>query len=610
MSNTNDFVIEDILSIIDGEFLGKKLAKYNGTDKNVIIPDDVTVIGAYAFEGNKKVHSVTIPKTVERIEHAAFSRCTALSKVTISDGVWRIYDEAFKGCSKLSVIKCLSVTDIDDILGNGKKNEIIKPLIFPSISLSKVSNIKYKISLAMGYILEPEEYKGKNAAGYKKFIEENRDLIIETAKRHEIDSVLNRLCVEGEPEIIEESVGIDQMSVADAKELFDISTKDTGVKILRYKGSEKVIDIPRVIGKTNVALVSPAAFRDDVIVRCGAKVFEKLSPNVQFNTYVAMLDGTIKFSVEQTDAMKKYFEKKQVKLLEAAVELVRVDIIGILLDIGELSLEQYTMLIDKAIGIGNAEIIAALTTAKNAVYSPEDVENAENVAIQKEIGLMELSLDDYKKIFNLVKKLGYNYDGYAVHIQGCKNPQARVVIPGNIEGMSVCLDSLSKARDIEELVLEEGIILVNLEGLWSCSKLKSINIPSTADIYVSRLNQNITEVIISPDNPYYASDNGMIYSKDFSTLICCPEGKCGTVVLHDGVKVIKDYAFSCCVRLSDIVIPASVTEICPRAFAFVEPLNVWNGAEYVKAWPFAIHSSSGSYAEQYAKEHGISFVTE
>lgn len=610
MSSINDFVIEDILSIIDGEFLGKKLAKYNGTDKNVVIPDDVTVIGAYAFEGNKKVQSVTIPKTVERIEHAAFSRCTALSKVTISDGVWRIYDEAFKGCSKLSVIKCLSVNDIDDILGNGKKNEIIKPLIFPSISISKVSNIKYKISLAMGYILEPEEYKGKSAAGYKKFIEEHRDLIIEIAKRHEIDSVLNRLCVEGEPEIIEESVGIDQMSVADAKELFDISTKDTGVKILRYKGMEKVVDIPRVIGKTNVALVSPYAFPNNVIVRCGAKAFEKLSPNIQFNTYVAMLDGTVKFSVEQTDAMKKYFKKKQVKLLEAAVELVRVDIIGILLDMGKLSLEEYTMLIAKAIENGNAEIIASLTTAKNAAYSSEDIANAETISIEKELGLMELSFADYKKIFKLVKGYTYGYDGLVVFVRGCLNSQTRVIIPGRIEGMPVCLDSLSKVQDTEELVLEEGILYVNLEGLWGCSKLKSIDIPSTANVYVARLNKNVTAVNVSPDNPYYSSNDGLIYSKDFSELVCCPEGKEGTVVLCDGVKVLKDFSFSCCTSLSDIVIPASVTEICPNAFAFIEPRKVWNGEKYDVVWPFTIHAPAGSYAERYAKDNGIPFVTE
>jgi hypothetical protein len=102
----------------------------------------------------------------------------------------------------------------------------------------------------------------------------------------------------------------------------------------------------------------------------------------------------------------------------------------------------------------------------------------------------------------------------------------------------------------------------------------------------------------------------MVYSKDFSAFVSCPEGKEGTIVLRDGVKVLKDFSFSCCTNISDIVIPASVTEICPNAFAFIEPRKVWNGEKYDVVWPFAIHAPAGSYAEQYANEHGISFVTE
>ncbi|MBQ1985753.1 MAG: hypothetical protein II230_05555, partial [Clostridia bacterium] len=81
------------------------------------------------------------------------------------------------------------------------------------------------------YCPQPEQQKRL------EFLEENRELILETATRHGINSVVARLTANGEVQetaAAEEPVGVDQMSVATAKELFDIQSKTSGVKILWY----------------------------------------------------------------------------------------------------------------------------------------------------------------------------------------------------------------------------------------------------------------------------------------------------------------------------------------------------------------------------------------
>ena len=615
MSNTSDFVIQD--RMLGTHVLDRNaLEKYTGEDKDVVIPDGVIIIGREVFAGNKKMRSVTVPDSVKVIESSAFEKCSALKSVFLHAGALSIRDNVFKGCSKLTMLKGIGVTNMGDIFGLSKKNEVVMPLIFPNVSLSKAKNVFYKISLTMGYVLEPESYKGKGLAGYKKFLEENRELILETATRHGINSVVARLTANGEVQetaAAEEPVGVDQMSVATAKELFDIQSKTSGVKILWYKGNETVVDIPRVIGKTTVALVSPDAFSNDKIVRCNAKTFEKLSPSVQFNTYQAFLSGKVKFSAEQVAAMKNYFPKKQVKLLEAAVELQRADMLSILLAMEKLRLDEYTVLTEKAATIGNPEITAAVTTAKNAAYSQEDIESAETIAAEKALGVREMSLKDYQEIFKLTKRKDYLTNECWVLIRGCKKPQPYAEVPGTIEGMPVHLDRSAFNGDkvLEELVLGNGVIKIDMDALENCPNLKTVHIPaSVCEIERDTMgSNNLLEIHVSPENTNYATQNGILYSKDFSVLLRCPAGKQGSVELPDGLVEIKNFAFSFCKNLSKLVIPATVKEISTNAFSWAGK-DEWTGMEYATIWPFTIHAPAGSYAETYAKENNIPFVAE
>ena len=80
---------------------------------NTTIPNSVTSIGNYAFEGCSGLTSVTIPNSVTEIGSHAFSGCSSLTSVTIPNSVTSIGDYAFSGCSGLtSVTIPNSVTSI------------------------------------------------------------------------------------------------------------------------------------------------------------------------------------------------------------------------------------------------------------------------------------------------------------------------------------------------------------------------------------------------------------------------------------------------------------------------------------------------------------------
>ncbi len=72
--------------------------------KATTIPNSVTSIGNFAFEGCSGLTSVTIPNSVTTIGSYAFEGCSGLTSVIIPKSVTTIGDQSFCGCSGLTTI--------------------------------------------------------------------------------------------------------------------------------------------------------------------------------------------------------------------------------------------------------------------------------------------------------------------------------------------------------------------------------------------------------------------------------------------------------------------------------------------------------------------------
>ena len=71
---------------------------------SVTIPNSVTSIGSYAFRNCSGLTSVTIPNSVTAIGTLAFANCSGLTSVTIPNSVKSIYPGVFAGCSGLTSV--------------------------------------------------------------------------------------------------------------------------------------------------------------------------------------------------------------------------------------------------------------------------------------------------------------------------------------------------------------------------------------------------------------------------------------------------------------------------------------------------------------------------
>jgi len=99
------------------------LIEYTGSSEEVIIPPEITIIGAAAFRQNGKIKRVVIHNKVTAIEKDAFSNCTNLVEIVIPASVTSIGQSAFYNCFSLTdIIIPSNIKIIPDNAFSGCKN--------------------------------------------------------------------------------------------------------------------------------------------------------------------------------------------------------------------------------------------------------------------------------------------------------------------------------------------------------------------------------------------------------------------------------------------------------------------------------------------------------
>jgi hypothetical protein len=76
----------------------------------------------------------------------------------------------------------------------------------------------------------------------------------------------------------------------------------------------------------------------------------------------------------------------------------------------------------------------------------------------------------------------------------------------------------------------------------------------------------LTDITVDEANGVYSSADGVLFNKDKTTLLLCPEGKGGTYTIPSSVTSIAYCAFEDCAKLTGVTIPDSVTSIGELAF--------------------------------------------
>lgn len=131
---------------------------------------------------------------------------------------------------------------------------------------------------------------------------------------------------------------------------------------------------------------------------------------------------------------------------------------------------------------------------------------------------------------------------------------------------------------ITTITLPPSIEIIESEAFRECNALTKVDVSVNANKIspeAFKKCEKLTVINVAKGNETYSSWDGILLTKNKETLVTYPAGKeyKNFVLLPPSLKSIGDYAFYDCKKLENVVIPNKVTSIGQRAFGLCTKLN-------------------------------------
>lgn len=229
-------------------FIGRGiLLKYNGDEKNVEVPYG-TVSISNAFQGNVRIESVVLPQTVLRITQNAFRDAANLKTINIPDFVTTIGASAFEGCRSLTEINLPST--VTSLGGSAFRYcDRLTKLDIPE----KVKSLGSRVAGDCPNLVSIKIPDAVTTINVNAFTGSD-NLQIKIIPGSPAEDILKEY---------ETPYVYYQASTED----YSLSNNGTEIKIVRYNGDKKFIEIPAQIGGLPVTSIGDAAFQDNTLVK-------------------------------------------------------------------------------------------------------------------------------------------------------------------------------------------------------------------------------------------------------------------------------------------------------------------------------------------------------
>lgn len=152
--------------------------------------------------------------------------------------------------------------------------------------------------------------------------------------------------------------------------------------------------------------------------------------------------------------------------------------------------------------------------------------------------------------------------------QNCKNLEY-IEMPNSISEIGTF--AFWSCTALNSVVLSENITEIPSYAFQDCSSLREFSIGRGVRRISDEAFTNCKQLLkfdVSAENDWYCSEDGILYTKDMTTLLACPTAYYSmNLVVPEGVSLVSAHAFYGCPNIEKITLPSSLKEIGNSAFS-------------------------------------------
>ena len=536
--------------------------------ESVEIPEGVITIGAETFNGCKKLSSVTIPSTIENIGIQCFGNCENLESISLPEGLKNIDTFAFYGCDLLADVTLPSTVEY-----------------YGAMALPSTANVSF--------------------AGNDTYVYENDALF--TADKKTIVQCFTKedsYDIPAGTEVVGtqafRDLGINSVSIPEGVRLIDDSAffgNELSADSLKFPESlEEIGDlafgtfvlndrksVDKLTLGSKVKKIGKNAFNGYEI-----KSFDVSDGNENFST----LEGFLTNKNKDGLILAPYVSGKELKIPDGIVSVYTDDFMSL----NRHSVTKLTL----------SDSVKTLNA--NSMYFIEELSIGKKLKSILDINMMNSiqKITVSKKNINFAMQDGVLYSG---------DMKELIIYPSG--------------KTDKKFEIPEGVTKVGDSVFAENEHLEEITIPkSLKDISVKLTAQGgnafsdtmaLKKITVSKKNKYFSSKDGILYSKDGTSVLAVPIDKKGQIDIQKGALVIESGAISNLNKADAVVLPEGLTTVKSNNFLYLKAdVHFPESCNYISSRTFSgpdskkvtIYGKKGSEAERIANSKGMEFKEE
>jgi len=509
---------------------------YNGAGAEVEIPNNiqgksVRVVEECAFRRCTNITHLVIPDSVSVLKEGAFAGCHGMTNCVVGNGVTSIEWETFLNCRRLQSVRLGNgVTNIGDSAFKNCRSLISMTLPSNVVSLGE-EVFSGCDSLATVFFAGPPP---RASGDDRKLFSSRVSLYYRNGVPGWWDVKSNRAKMYGYREA--------KLASSDQRFSYVIDKSNETATITSWIDRQGSVEIPAVVDGVRVVGVAGSICRDGS---------GNLTPESNWPASVSVPDSV-------NSIASGAFSGTRIASVTLGNGLITIDK-AVFAGCGRLT---NLVIGANVLSIGRAAFRDCGSLA--SIRIPDSVVDIADEAFSGCANVEKLAIG------RSVARMGHRAFWGAHRLESIDIPDSVREI-GN--------EAFAGLRSVKSVKLGSGVISVGNLAFAGLSGIRDVSLPGGLTSLGWRpfgACSNLTEIFVAEASANYRSVDGMLYDKQLTRVIACPEGRSGTVVIPDGVSRIGESAFQDCRGLLNVVLPESVTSIGTRAFSGCSSLKQVN----------------------------------